>query len=252
MSLEVPLERRNPLLAPGRDDLSLWPPIGQMPFDRITAMSEEQLDAEFKLRHGLDEIFNVTDGHVKPYQKDSQSGRRVEIKRIVLARLEGYPFDQNSELYDWTGPVKGGSGDHGAVIKSKLVGILTPACKERMASVRKNVARDAAIQAPPEEVRLIMKKINSKLKSLQLEELSVHDIFLPDHLPRHSEITSGEGGELNIYKLLKVFLLITQGHSNAECAARFSANQDSLTVRMSTYFSPKAKEVISIIRRGKK
>ncbi len=242
--------RRNPedsLLAPGREDLSLWPPIGQLAFERITTMSEKQLDEAFKERHGLDEIFNVTDGHVKPYQKDSQSGRRVEIKRIALARLEGYQLRHGSEIEEWTGPVRPSTVGHTDSLRQLLQNVLNDACRRRIADVHKFVAREAALYAPTQEVREILNKIQPLLSSQGFEAMSPDKILRVTQLPPH--VPESKTNIFDVKTALRVFLLKLQGSNNAECAKAVGVKIESLE-NLDTYrFSDAAKEVIQEVRR---
>ncbi len=234
------------LMTPGREDLSPWPPVGQLSFDQITAMDEATLDRAFKERHGLDAIFKSEDTYNNK-NTDLESARRLEVKRITLARLEGYSLSK--EMADWVGAARPGTKDEIRSVQVSLSRSLTEECKKRIHEVASQVERRAATLVPPPNLLKMERRINAKLYRSGLPQMSLSDIFNPSHIPP-TEYEAAHPGVLNMHNALIAFEMRLNGHTVAECAERFGISYNSFSVLFSIYFSEKAKQAMQVVRKS--
>ncbi len=242
---EKPMHRS--LMTPGREEeLSPWPPVGQLEFERITAMSEEDVDRAFKERHGLEGVFKRSEKtQTLPYRLDSQ--RRLELKKMTLARLEGFPMSKSSVIWEWYDTRSGKSSGLENDLKVTLSRILTDECKERIAQVEKSVAREAAINVPSDTLKKIEHDIQGVLHDHGLPPMSANDIIDLEHIPHHRGGSLG-GSWFTVEQLLKLFLLQIQGLSEADSALRMGATVKSLEGLKTERFSAAAKAAIRKVR----
>ncbi len=238
------------LMTPGREDLSPWPPVGQLPFEQITALNEEQLDRAFKERHGLSEIFKnqTTKLRQKPYARETQAGRRVEIKRIVLARLEGNSMGEKSKVADWSDRVYSQTLDPERSLQVSLSRILTDECKKRIEEVRDAAAREAMLDVLPLNLQKIERDINAALLAKKLPPLTIREIFNPDNIPAHQS-GIGNGIKYGIEEFLRIFLMELQGYSESEIARRIGTTTNTLSSVKSKHFSNEARAAIQAVKR---
>src|SRR3989344_7749759 len=136
MGIESEKSMHPSLLTPGREDLSPWPPIGQVDFEKINTMDETTLDKGLKERHGLETIFK------KEPNSSAFLVRRSEIKRAVFSRLEGYSMEEslNSRGSENTEERLDISANNLSVVFADL---LTDDCRRRISEVQSTVAREA-------------------------------------------------------------------------------------------------------------
>lgn len=213
--------------------LSLEPPIGQLEFDKITAMNEDELDHAFKTRHGLDTVFK---------KQSPSEGLRVEMKRIVLARLEDIPLRQ--EIAEWYGESSEAGADTINQLKTKLSKCLTDECKDRIGKVEKTLAREAAVLHPTRELQDIERNIQTAMKGLGLPTLTIKDLFKAGSIPPLHRAH----GFADLEFATRFFLFQIQGFSVEEYAERFGSIDNIDARRLSVFktrcFSEEAKAII--------
>jgi len=249
MNNELEKRAANALLVPGYVDRSMYPPPGQLPFERIIGMSERALDGRLNMHLKAKPVF-----HGQPYRhprNESHAARALELKRIVLAMLEGYSV-QGESMEDWYAPMRTWAED---VDRKSLHNILSDhlsrECKDRIEEVRSRVARDAMLFAPDAENRKMLAKINHELDKAGLPEFSMVDIINIDNVPKH-KAESMKVRAWDIHDILKIFYLSLRGHSNDEMALAMHTDKNSLAVAKSNYMNGKAKDAIKTIRSGRK
>ena len=233
------------LMTPGREDLSPYPPIGQLDFEKIVAMTDEDLDRAFRERHGLQNIFKPGKPDYRSFNympEDDEDARLLELKRIVLTRLEGVGLGPNSKIWDWYDSVKENIDDPASSLGVILKNVLTDECKGRIKDVRENVAREAAVLVPYPRLQQLERQIQSKLRSMGQEPLSISDIFKVERLPSHA----GDGlpsTRMNVETGLKLYLFKLEGLSNDACAERLQMDKNSMQTSWMIYFTPRAREI---------
>jgi len=232
-------------MAPGREDLSPWPPVGQFNFKKIETMTEPELDRAFQERHNLDGIFK------RDKQRDAYDGisakisaRRLNLKRVVMARLEGINLGDKSGLWDWYGGPREEIENPVASLRRTLTNFLTPECLKRMHEVVTHVAREAAVHRPRAELRKLEERISARLKKLGLDPLSAGEIFNEERLPSHSKATR-ERTTFDTEFGLRVFLAQLDGITDAECAQLLRVSRHTIRLK-ALYFSGTAKKVLRI------
>src|SRR5262245_28080041 len=135
MEGEKPMPRS--LLTPGREDLSPWPPVGQVEFGDIIYWNENELDRAFLERHGRQEVFEPS-----YFKSEKRSDRRLELKRVILARLEGYSlFGPEIENWYMTPERRGPNAPN--ILHRAIKLATTQKTQARIAQVTNNVAREA-------------------------------------------------------------------------------------------------------------
>lgn len=246
MGMEEQKPMHPSLMTPGREDLSPWPPVGQLKFERIINMSEAEVDRSFQERHGLEAVFKKSGKTQRlPYRFDLE--RRLELKKMTLARLEGFSMDASSVIWEWYDTRSGEESEPETNLRTTLFRILTNECKERIAQVEKSVAREAAIHAPADAVKKIERDIGAVLRSKGLPPMSASEILNPEHIPHHKD-GSASGRWFTVEQVLKLFLLQLQGLSESDSAVRVGTSLKSLQNLKSESFSPAAKTAIRIVR----
>ncbi len=239
------------LVTPGREDLSPYPPVGQIEMEKIVTMAEPELDRAFQERHNLDGIFK-RDKHRYAYDGDGEkvTARRLELKRVVLARLEGINVGDKSELWNWYDDPEEEREYPNHDLRSALTKYLTPECKKRINDVIRHVAREAAVHRPTAESRELEGKIAVRLKELRLDPLSAVEIFNEKRLPPHSTGTR-EHTTFDTKFGLRVFLAQLDGITDQECADLFNVSRHTIRLKK-LYFSDQAKEVLRIAHQKSK
>lgn len=197
---------RSSLLVPGRDDLSFFPPVGQLSFDTITAMNE----------HDIDQRISLHLQGASPFKKGSPTlrwdeNRRLEIKRIFLAKLEGFSF-RDTHFAEWyEGPKK----ELQDLEKALLITVSVHASdtlKKRIAEVSKKTAREAFLLSErTQEIQRVMSRINATLKNRKIitEDLNAHELINIHNTPRHEKIDTDlprESDQWDIVKVLNLYL----------------------------------------------
>jgi len=247
----MPMQRS--LLTPGREDLSPWPPVGQLAFEKIIGMNELDIDRAFAERHGLQQVFKPKvfqprkDGYQPLGSDENVEIRRLELKRITLARLEGIGLGPSSEMWNWYDSVRKDINDPINALFTRLEAILTNDCKSRIKEVREKVAREAAVLAPSPNLRRLEKEVQAKLREMHQHPLSIGEIFNNERLPSHV----GEGlpsTRLNIETGLKLYLFKLYNLSEAECATRLGTTRGTISSLWGIYFTKHAKEVCRVAR----
>jgi len=232
------------LTTPGREDLSPYPPVGQLSFERIIGMDEAVLDRAFKERHGLNEVFKPGKPDYSRYyaKKEESDARRLELKRVILARLEGIGLGSKSRIWDWHASIKTDDKNPESTLRVILSNHLTDECKLRIEEVWKRLAREAAVLAPYPELKKLEKQVQTKLISLGQSPLSMVDIFRTEELPSHA----GKGLQstrLNLETALKLYLLKLEGLSHADCAQRLGITGNTVNSFLNDYVTKRAREV---------
>lgn len=237
MGIEDQKPMHRSLMTPGREDLSPWPPVGQLEFDKITAMDEETLDRAFVERHGLSQVINK-----ESYRNKTE--RRLELKRLILAKLEGYAT-QTNEIDNWYISTRDIEAENPArTLNVTLNRILTEDAKVRFRDVRHHIAREALVLVPSEELQEIEQKIARIFLNRKLKPLKVSEILNINNLPiakPQSEIKS-----FDIKSALSFYLLMLQGVSTVDAARRVGIRGESSTLSgiLSITFSKEAKEAL--------
>jgi len=235
------------LMTPGREDLSPVPPVGQLAFEKIIGMSEQDIDRAFLERHGLQQVFKPKvfqprrDGWQYWGSDENVAARRLELKRIILARLEGVGIGASSEIWNWYESVKKDIKNPIGSLKTTLKDILTDESKRRISEVWKKVAREAATLAPSPQLRKLEREIQAKLREMHQQPLSIGEIFNNERLPSH--VGGLTGMRLNLETGLKLYLLKLNGLSNAECAERLGTTAGTISPLWAVYYTKHAKEV---------
>ncbi|OGG79295.1 hypothetical protein A3A39_01860 [Candidatus Kaiserbacteria bacterium RIFCSPLOWO2_01_FULL_54_13] len=248
MGIEEKRLSNRALRTPGQEDRSPWPPVGQLEFDKITAMDEEALDYAFKERHGLKEVLKPQKANYQQhYSAENVDARRLELKRIALARLEGIGLGPTSQIWDWYDSMKKDAEDPVSSLRVILKNFLTDECKSRISDVREKVAREAAVLAPYSRLQKLEREIQAKLRRMGQQPLSINEIFKAERLPSHA----GEGLQstrLNLETGLKLYLLKLEGLSNAECAQRLKTTKGTAESFWMIYFTEHAREICRAAR----
>jgi hypothetical protein len=241
---EKPMPRS--LMTPGREDLSPWPPVGQLEFERIINMNEGEVERAFRERHGLNGVFKRSQKTQSfPYSRDSE--RRLELKKMTLARLEGFPMSRSSVIWEWYDTRSGEESEPEMNLRSTLFRILTDECKQRITQVEESVAREAAINAPSDALKKVEHDIQTALRQHGLPPMSASEIINPEYIPHHRGGSFG-GSWFTVEQLLKLFLLQIQGLSESESAQRMGTSVKSLEHLKSERFSEEAKAAIRTVR----
>lgn len=245
--MEEKISTHRSLHTPGREDFSPWPPVGQLTFEEITAMNEENIDLAFAERHGLQEVFSKEmypprkDGHQPLGSDEAVTARMLKLKRIVLARLEGIGMGPSSPLWGWYGSPKTDSKDPTRSLRVNLKNILNDECKKRIKDVREHIAREAAVLAPYPKLRELEKEIQQRFLHVLQEPLSIREIFNPERLPSHAG-GGLQSTRLNLETGLELYLLKMDGFNEAECAERLGAPVASIHPLWNLYFTERARE----------
>lgn len=239
MSIENEKPVPRSLKTPGRDDLSPWPPIGQMKFEQIVQMKDAQLDRAILERHGLSKIFKSdTSNSIRT------ESRRVQIKRVVLARLEGYPTGQESELEKWYDPPNEETLSPLASLSVLFSRELTSECKKRIVDVTRKVAREAQIAQAPIKIRKIHREISNVLSRAGLTPLSVEEIFSTTKIPPHAANSASNKYDVEFW--LKYFLLRIQGNQLRDTAEKLHVDEQVLHILPSRHLSKTARDTIRL------
>jgi hypothetical protein len=205
-------------------------------------MDEETLDRAFRERHGLDTV--LKEG---TYSSKHLSGRRVEFKRVILARLEGYSA-LGKEFADWYMVESKDGGDPVNVLNQRLSHQTTPMTKARIKEVRSRVARETTTLVLTGELRKIEEKIQDVFRRYKLPPLTPGDILNADRLPIHKYISSGKF--FDVERALKMYLLMLQGTSTEGAAmqAGFKGGRSIATKVLSLYYSDAAKNALRNVK----
>jgi len=240
---------RHVLGTPGREEeASVWPPVGQLGFERIKVMSEEELDRAILERHGLSEIFKQGKTG-QPYSGQSAfyTAGRLQMKKAALARLEGVGMGSSSPLTDWYAELHEGTEDPQNDLRTRLNQILTDESKHRIRMVGGSTARLSALARLPPEMQKLEKRIASKLESLGQPALTAMQIFSSETPPSH--VGEGLRGKvLNVETGLKLYLLKLEGLSNADCASRLHNTEENISSFWTRYFSEEARDAFRLAR----
>ena len=237
---------RQVLGTPGHEDeSSLYPPVGQLEFDRITAMTEDKLDQAFEMRHGLTNIFK---DFVRRsiYADPKNDGRRVEFKRLTLARLEGY-HSAGPEIGDWYIVQDALGGDPVAALRQRFTKMLSSETKARIREID-GAAREAAVLVPSVEVTQIHASIAAILRNHKLKPLSVVEMFRLEKLPMVRYVTDKKF--FDVKKALTFYLLLLEGVDTVTAGKRvgFSGGDDVAKTMLARTFSKEAKNALRQIR----
>ena len=230
------------LMTPGREDLSPWPPVGQLEFEKITAMEESGLDRAFLERHGLGQV--IEENH---YHGEKKSGRRVELKRLILARLEGYS-PSGPEIGEWYMEQNAAGGDPINVLSQIINHVSTPETRFRIQEVQKRFAREALRLVPSEKLKSIEFKIQNILRQHGLRPLTIQEILPADKIPR-ARFVSGESF-LDIENVLQFYLSMLEGGSTINSARRMGSRgkEKSGDVLVHRFFTKEAKDALRTVR----
>ena len=239
---------RQALGTPGKEyESSLYPPVGQLDFERIVGMDEQTLDRAFKERHGLDEVFaRDKSGHHYDGTDIETVTRRLELKRIIFARLEGYSMSPNSILWTWYDEVTPGtySGHEGLInIFSDYV---NEECNKRIRRVQNRLAREAAVHHLTPEIAKLEKAIQLSLTHHGIEPLTVPQILNIAHLPPHAKVKDSISWDLAY--VLKLYFDMCEGSTNEEIAGGRRLARRTLKTMVAQYFSDEAKAAVRKIR----
>lgn len=249
MGIEEKISTHRSLRTPGNEDFSPWPPVGQLPFEKITGMSEEEIDRAFLERHGLKEVFKSKDD-TSPNKQDGQqlrgsdqkaAARELKLKRIALARLEGIGLGPSSPLWGWYGSSKTDSKDPTRSLRVTLKNVLNDECKKRIEDVWKHIAREAAVFAPYPKLRELEQDIQQRFLHVLQEPLSIRQIFNAECLPSHAG-GGLQSTRINLETGLELYKLKMDGDDDAECAIKLNIPANSIHTLWNRYFTESARE----------
>lgn len=239
----------------GKAEGVLDPLPGQMAFEHIMSASEKELDEYIDSQLPKD----VAAFQKLPYPNND--GRRVEIKRLVLARLMGFSLRGKSiqEAFDFVDTKKSTEGgDLERTLDQTLRRLLTDECKARIQEVWRNVAREAGALGLTPENQLIMDKIIEVLnkKGIQYSPPLTHlDILNIYNLPRHDVSDVNESTlssvQWDIGVILNVYLLCLTLEEPTwdRVAERMGYGRgDAFAVRFSLTVGPRGKEILRKVR----
>lgn len=128
-------------------EASLYPPVGQLPYERIEGANETTVDQLLFERHG----FRVADILSRT---GSQGFRKIALKRLALARLEGIDRETLADRSE----VLGSGLKVGDSISSVFVSEISGAVRERIKENANWRIRFAALQSDP-ALRDVLKDI---------------------------------------------------------------------------------------------
>ena len=227
------------------EEASVFPPVGQLAFDRIKRMDEGELDRALLERHGLRHIFKREEHYSG--QTEHWKNRRAEIKKLTLARLEGMGLGGSSPVSGWYAETHGYVDDLENTMRSTLSQSLTDECKQRINEVLTHVARAAALIMPTSGIQKLEKQIEEKLRSTGYPPLNASAIFNAKRLP--TQTGDGlRGRVLDVETGLKLYLLKLSGLSNSECAERLRSDEKIISSFWTIYYSSEAKALVRRVR----
>jgi hypothetical protein len=240
--------REKSLLVPGREDASMYPPVGKLDLDRITSMSDEELDVRLGQHlEGASPLKN-------PHYRDAYPERRRVVKRIFLALLEGHP-PSGSAVSEWL-VSQSGTGELAVSrlsIRALLEQIGSQSLKKRLRDVRSNILNDVRFLQPSKEVLLSLAEINQEMKRYGLEKFTLESLMRPDTLSKSAMEHAKYGAGWTDVKLLQLFrLYLDRSISLASLGERFGGlSENNISVIRNRYFTKNAREVSRNIRYNK-
>ena len=224
---------------------------GQMPFKDIMVAKEPELD---------EYIAACFPAGVRVFKRDppypKNHGRRMELKRFVLARLHGFePSGKRiQDEFDFVNPKKAAAGaDLAHTLEAWLDQQTTQECRDRIKAVRKKVAREAGALVLSSENQKIMNSITLALTKKRVQPsppLTHLDILNVHNLPHHDTLDQASSGsrQTDIATLLQAYLLVltTENPTWDRVAAKLGmeGRSNSLKQRFSAMITARAKEIL--------
>lgn len=243
------------LLVPGREDMSFYPPVGQLSFDVIKEMTPQQIDERLAWHLQNAEPFKDIPRTWKDHPE-----QMLIIKKLTLARLEGFSFN-NSQLIEFYDP-EVLEESVGNILRANISTYGSDALRKRIGLVNKRLAREAfALSERDPSVQKILQEINTlfRTKNLITEDLHLVDILKWSNLPRHREFNSQvrKTGELTMYALLEIFKKSLvydeqEGSVYKKIGAGRSVNSLTIASQISKHLTPRAKTLLRTYRGYKK
>lgn len=248
MSSREELERA--VLTPGREDIGPYPPVGQLTFDRIKMMEERDIDERFRIAHGLMEVFKDGSKHIRPNDE-----RRVQLKRAILMRLEGYSISKDIALWYEGRPASYMPGRETAddpvnALRSEIEANVSDETQKRIVAVNEDIARAAMTIAPSAEIQKVLASINLILKQYKIAPLEMVEMFNLENLPPHDLRQPRYIFTMN--NLLQMYQHQLNGLTIKEIGTRLSIPESSVRTYLSDYMSRKAKDALQNVRNQKR
>ncbi|MBI5456558.1 hypothetical protein HY969_02360 [Candidatus Kaiserbacteria bacterium] len=233
--------RHGPFPIPDQEEGFAETPVGKMQFEEIVGMDEPAVDMRLRLHMKGESIFKD-----RSFMSHNDT-RRLEIKRIFLAALEGYG-PANPVFLNWYGRIRKSrhaeSGDELENVANSLAVLVSQrasdAYKKRVVVVRKEIIPEMQLSHLDGESSRTLNEINAKLQMLRMSPLSARDIFRRTRV--RGRFDSDEWNTARMLHMLQLSLTLSVG----EVAERLHTTKGMVHLVRRRYFR---QEIVDMIHR---